>query len=295
MIVVFGAAGQLGRAFRELLPKGACISLSRADADFSKPDLLPELLKKIQEKYHPSWVINAAGYTQVDLAEKEEDIAFLINAESPGILAKWCAANQTRLIQFSTDYVFNGVGATPWTEETPTAPLGAYARTKQAGENFVLNSGCEHLIIRSSWIFDRTGKNFLTTMMKLGSEKETLKIVSDQIGAPTFAIDLVRAVIQIIEVIEIRDERTFPSGIYHLCSGGETSWHGFAQRIFEVLRSQGTPLQVKSVLSIPSTEYPSPALRPKNSRLSCQKALRTFGVELPSWEEGLKNCLKADF
>ena len=293
MIVIFGASGQLGCAFRELLPAGAFVSLSREQADFSRPDLLPEVLEKIREKYRPLWIINAAAYTHVDLAEKEEDKALRINSESPGILARWCGVNQIPMIHFSTDYVFSGDGTKPCQEGDLTQPLSAYGRTKQAGEKTVLASGCNHLIFRTSWIYDRTGKNFLTAMQKLGAEKETLKIVSDQIGAPTFAVDLARAVIQIIEVIKIRNDPTFQSGIYHLCNSGETSWYGFAGKIFDVLRSQGTSLKVNSVIPIPSAEYTSPAVRPKNSRLDCQKALRSFGVGMPSWEDALNSCLNS--
>ena len=293
MIVIFGASGQLGSAFRELLPAGAYIALNREQADFSRPDLLPKILEKIMEVHRPLWIINAAAYTQVDLAEKEEDKALRINAESPGILARWCAANQIPLIHFSTDYVFSGIGTKPWQESDTAQPMNAYGRTKLAGEMAILAAGCDHLIFRSSWIYDRTGKNFLTTMQKVGVEKEAIRVVADQMGAPTSAQDLARAVIHILEVIEIRADLTFESGIYHLCSSGETSWHGFAEKIFETLRLQGVQLKVKSVIPIPASEYPSPAMRPKNSRMDCQKVLHSFGVTMPSWEKGLISCLNA--
>ena len=291
MIVIFGASGQLGCAFRELLPAGAFISLNRDQADFSKPELLSGILERIWNQHHPLWIINAAAYTQVDLAEKEEEKALRINSESPALLARWCASHQIPLIHFSTDYVFDGSGSIPWRENDQVHPLGAYARTKLAGENAITASGCDYLIFRSSWIYDRTGRNFLTTMEKLGTERESLKVVSDQFGAPTYSIDLARAVIQIIEVIEIRGETNFDSGVFHLCNRGETSWNGFAQEIFNILEARGAQLKVKSVIPISSSEYPTPAQRPCNSRLDCRKVLESFGVAMPTWEEGLNRCL----
>jgi dTDP-4-dehydrorhamnose reductase len=268
----------------------SAIVLGQPEADFSRPDSLSTLLDKAFEQRRFEAVINAAAYTAVDLAESEEPRAHLINAESPGAIARWCAEHELPLVHYSTDYVFSGQGERPWREDDPVAPLGAYGRTKLAGEQAIMNTQCRAVIFRTSWVYDAYGKNFVRTMLKLGAERETLKVVSDQHGAPTYAPSLARATLQTLN--QALEKPHFPTGIYHLCNSGETTWHEFATRIFEQARILGMPLKVKSVEAIPSSAYPTPAHRPLNSRLDQSKIAEVFGIRMPDWHEGLADCIK---
>lgn len=283
--LILGAHGQLGRAFSELLGPLA-LTASRKEADLSQPEACLDFIKKIR----PTAILNAAAYTQVDLAEKEEALALKINGETPGLIAKWCAQETIPFVHFSTDYVFSGEGTAPWRETDPVSPLSAYGRTKLEGERRIVEAGGLHLIFRTSWVYDAHGKNFLTTMLRLGKEREILRVVSDQIGAPTFAADLARGAVQALG--HAAKKPSFPSGIYHLCNAGETSWHHFAEQIFAFAALKNIPLQVKKVEPISTSDYPTPAQRPKNSRLSHQKVEQTLGIQLPNWKESLKTCME---
>jgi dTDP-4-dehydrorhamnose reductase len=283
-IMVLGAGGQVGRALVEALGPRA-IALGRSDADYSRPTTLPAVL----DRFKPAAVINAAAYTQVDRAESEYDEALRVNGEAPGILAGWCAAHDVPLVHYSTDYVFPGTGFRPWTETDAVGPLNAYGRTKLEGERRVAAAGGQWLIFRTSWVYDAIGRNFFTTMLRLGQERETLSVVADQHGAPTYAPHLAEATLRALERAMAQAE--FPSGIYHLCHGGETTWHGFSEAIFAGARYRAHNLRVESVRPIASSEYPTPAKRPLNSRLDTSRALATFGVQLPHWLVGLDACL----
>jgi dTDP-4-dehydrorhamnose reductase len=283
-LLVLGANGQIGSAMKALHP--TALFLDREGADLSKPDMIESLL----ETHAPDIVINAAAYTQVDNAEAEEKIAFTINAESPSVIAIYCASRDIPFIHFSTDYVFNGSGEKPWKEDDDVGPLSAYGRTKLAGEDRIKQVGGRYLIFRTSWLYDARGKNFLNTMLRLGGEREELKVVSDQMGAPTYVPQLARASLKALGHALRKEE--FPSGVYHLCHAGATSWYGFANAIFEQARARGASLKVSKVLPIPSEQYPTPAKRPKNSRLDCTKAYQVLGVELPTWQQGLAECMK---
>jgi dTDP-4-dehydrorhamnose reductase len=286
-VVVLGSNGQVGRAWIQLLGHAKAIAATREEADLSHPEKYLAYL----DAQMPSAVINAGAYTQVDLAEKEEVLAHKINAEAPGKIAQWCASKNIPFVHFSTDYVFPGTGHQPWKETHTPHPLSVYGKTKAQGEENVRASGARHLIFRTSWVYDGQGKNFLNTMLKLGRDRESLKIVSDQVGAPTYAPDLARASWEALQSALKMPQ--FPFGIYHLCNGGETTWFGFAQKIFEIARRQGISLRIKDVVPISSSDYPTPAERPKNSRLCTEKMQNVFGIQLPEWQKSLELCMKS--
>ncbi len=286
-LLVLGANGQIGSAMKALHP--TAVFLDRKDADLAKPAMIESVL----ESHAPDMVINAAAYTQVDNAEAEEKIAFTINAESPSVIAIYCAGRDIPFVHYSTDYVFNGSGEKPWKEDDEVSPLSVYGRTKLAGEDRIKQVGGRYLIFRTSWLYDATGKNFLNTMLRLGAEREELKVVSDQMGAPTYVPQLARASLKALGNALRKEE--FPSGVYHLCHAGATSWYGFATAIFEQARAQGVSLKVHKIHPIPTEQYPTPAKRPKNSRLDCNKAYQVLGVEMPSWQQGLQACMKEKY
>ena len=294
-VLVTGVTGQLGRAVVELLGAHHCIAASRAVLPLDFPETIPTRLDYLK----PRAILNCAAYTAVDAAERPEEDIFVraINSESPARLARWAYENKIPLVHFSTDYVFDGSGTTPRDEAATPSPLNAYGRSKLEGEKAILQSGAKALIFRTSWVYDSNGKNFLNTMLRLGAERPELKIVSDQYGAPTYAPHLALAAVDALEralAIEARSQK-FPTGVYHLCNSGETTWHGFASQIFEGVRSRGSKLAVTRVDPIASSEYPTPARRPLNSRLNCSRALEVLGVSLPPWEQGLEECLDLKF
>lgn len=294
MIVVIGSTGQLGQSLLRLLDQQGTETLAfdRKALDLSAaPDSLGPALRTIFARLpaRPTAVFLTAAYTQVDRAESERDLAFRINAEAPGAIARFCREAGLPLVHFSTDYVFSGEGDQPWQETSPVAPLNAYGASKLAGEKAIQAAGGSYLIFRTSWVYAPFGKNFLKTMLKLGSERETLSVVSDQVGAPTYAPHLADGALSGLDWA--LSFELFPSGIYHLCNQGWTSWHGFAVAIFEAARKRGWNLKVREVKAIPSSEYPTPAARPGNSRLSLDQTTRILGVTLPSWQAGLTECL----
>ncbi len=285
-ILVFGASGQVGRALLKILGHHG-IGFFSSQADFKNFSTLFDLLKKSS----PSAVINAAAYTAVDLAETHESLATEINGKTPGLIAQWCTQEQIPFIHYSTDYVFSGEGSHPWQENSPVGPLNAYGRSKLEGEIQVQSAGGNFLIFRTSWVYDGIGKNFLTTMLKLGKSKKTLEIVNDQWGAPTYAGHLAQATLQCLSSALLSN--SFPSGIYHLCNDGETNWLNFAHTIFQMATQKGLPLVIEQVYGISSSDYPTPAKRPLNSRLNLDKTQNTLGVRLPHWKVGLKECLES--
>lgn len=284
MIAIFGAGGQVGRALAGLLPDAAAFDVG--DVDFLHPKEVLLLLEGLR----PDVVFNAAAYTQVERAEGEEGIARAINAATPAEVASWCAGHGAEFIHFSTDYVFGGDGTRPWTEDDPMNPWNAYGRTKAEGDRRVAAAGGRFLIFRTSWLYDDRGRNFLTTMMSLARERETIRVVDDQFGAPTYAPELAAAVVE--AHARARAAREFPSGVYHLCHAGETSWFGFARAIFEAALQKGAIGAVPRLEAISTKEYGGPVRRPRNSRLATEKARRVLGVGLPRWEEGLRACME---
>lgn len=284
-VLIFGKQGQIARAFAALLGQQA-IALGRNECNLANAESITTALGR----YKPSIIINAAAYTQVDKAETEREEAHAINAASLATIGAWAKANHALVVHFSTDYVFNGAGNTPWVETAPTHPLNHYGATKLAGEQALAASGAKGFIFRISWVYDGEGANFLNTMLRLGAERENLSIVADQFGAPCYAPWVAKTVWQVVQQADFREMDGVET--YHLAPAGEVSWHGFATRIFEVARKYGVELKVKEVAAIPSSAYPTPAVRPLNSRLDCRKIVTRFGLELPSWEEGVEEALR---
>lgn len=290
-ILLLGANGQVGwELHRALAPLGPVRALERAEADLSDPDALRHAVREVA----PSLIVNAAAYTAVDRAEKEEALAGAVNADAPGLLAEEAKRLGIALVHYSTDYVFDGVGGRPAMEDDPTAPLNAYGRTKLAGEAAIRDSGCAHLILRTSWVYSMRGANFLLTVKRLAAELEEMRIVADQTGAPTWARGIAGATALILARCGAPAESGVlaeKSGVYHLTAAGETTWHGFAEAVVDWLRVTNRPVRCKDVRAIPTSDYPTPAKRPANSLLDCTKLRRSFGVGIPDWREQFDLCV----
>lgn len=284
-ILVSGHNGQVAQALQQALADlGQVQMLGRDQLDLAHPERIAERVRALA----PDLIINAAAHTAVDQAENEPELAFAINAEAPGVFAEEAARLGIPLIHYSTDYVFDGSKATPYTEDDVPNPLGVYGRSKLAGEQAIAAVGAEHLILRTSWVYSRHGRNFLLTMQRLLQEKPELRVVADQIGAPTWAGTIAASTRQLIERWQAGQAGDW--GTYHLTAQGETSWFGFAQAIAEHLENTGKPCA--TLLPIPSSEYPTPARRPLNSRLDCSRLQRQWQVSQPDWRQALIDCLK---
>ena len=290
-ILLLGGNGQVGWELRRALaPLGPVRALERAEADLADPDALIHVVRETA----PSLIVNAAAYTAVDRAEEDEALARTINADAPGILAGEAKRLGIALVHYSTDYVFDGVGEQPAMESDLTEPLNAYGRTKLAGEEAIRDSGCAHLILRTSWVYSMRGANFLLTVRRLAGELEEMRIVADQTGAPTWARGIAGATALILARCEAPAETGIlaeKGGLYHLTASGETTWHGFAEAIVDWLRATGQPVRCKRVHPIPTSDYPTPARRPANSLLDCTKLRETFGIAIPDWREMLNLCV----
>ena len=283
-ILVLGRSGQVGTALTQSLQGlGELIALDRAQLDLTNPDAIRTTLREIQ----PQIVINAAAYTAVDAAESDQAMAFQINAVAPRVMAQESERLGAALIHYSTDYVFDGGKQGAWIEDDATAPLSVYGHSKLAGEQAITDVGGTHLILRTSWVYGLHGKNFLLTMLKLAESRDSLAIVDDQIGAPTWALTIADATSAIIRDAGEPAQLAALSGIYHLCAGGHTSWFGFAQAIFSHASVQRKP----QLRPITTAEYPTPAQRPHNSILNTDKFRRSFG-DLPTWDDALQTCLQ---
>ena len=293
-ILLLGKNGQLGWELqRSLSVLGEVVALDRHglsgwSGDLSQPSALAQTVQQIQ----PQVIVNAAAYTAVDRAESEPDLAHAINAQAPEILAQEAQKLGAWLVHFSTDYVFDGSGQQPWTETDACAPLSVYGQTKWQGEQAVVASGCRYLMFRTSWVYGARGGNFAKTMLKLAQERDALRVIDDQIGAPTGA-DLLADVTAhaLAKVLEPGSES---SGNYHLAAAGETSWHGYAQFVLTQAKALGVSLKVQpeDVQAIPTSAYPTPARRPLNSRLDTRKIQDTFGLTLPHWTLGVARMLE---
>ncbi len=290
--LLLGANGQVGWELqRALAPLGevvACDFDSPAPhtADFSRPDTLAALVQAVR----PALIVNAAAHTAVDKAESEPDLARALNATAPAVLAQQARASGALLVHYSTDYVFDGSGSTPRDETAEANPLSVYGRTKWEGEQAIQTSGCRHLILRTSWVYAARGGNFARTMLRLAQERDELRVIDDQIGAPTGA-DLL-ADVTAHAVRAIQHDPTL-CGLYHCTASGQTSWHGYARLVIEHARAQELPIRVapEAIRPIATTEYPTPARRPLNSRLDCAKLTDAFGLRLPPWEQGVRRML----
>lgn len=283
-ILISGQQGQVSQALQQRLQNmGELIVLGRDQLDLSQPESIRPVVRDIK----PDLIINAAAHTAVDQAESEPDLAFAINATSPGVFAEEAAALGIPLIHYSTDYVFDGSKAGGWVESDAPNPLGVYGSSKLAGERAIAAAGGQHLILRTSWVYSLTGRNFLLTMQRLLQERETLSIVADQIGAPTWAVTIAASTGALIE--RWRDGAPGAWGVYHLTASGETSWFGFAEAIGQQLINSGKPCAVLEPIA--SSAYPTPAARPLNSRLDCSLLQREWGVSQPDWHDALLECL----
>lgn len=289
-ILLIGHNGQVGFELNRILsPHGDLAAVDFPSVDLGDPDSILACLKE----HRPQLVVNAAGYTGVDRAESEPDRAMAVNGTAPGIIAEELKKTGGALVHFSTDYVFDGRKATSYREDDETSPLSTYGRSKRAGEQAVIASGVPHLLLRSSWIYGSRGSNFLLTILKLAREREEIRIVDDQFGAPTWSRTVAETTAEILKNsggLESGGDFGGKSGLYHLAASGETSWYGFAREALD-LDPGKEEQRVRRLVPTPTSAYPTPAARPLNSRLDCTLLQRTFSVILPSWEESLRQIM----
>ena len=278
-ILVFGKNGQVATELSRLAVGDLQLTLlGRDEADLTQPEFCAEAIGA----HRPDAVINAAAYTAVDKAEEEEALAQVVNADAPAAMASTCADLGIPFLSISTDYVFSGEGKAPWRPNDQTRPQGAYGRTKLAGEKAVAEAGGLWTILRTSWVVSAHGNNFVKTMRRLGAERDSINIVADQIGGPTPAADIANACLTIARRMS---EPSPPSGIYHFSGAPDVSWADFAREIFNQSDIDC------AVSDIPSTDFPTPAKRPLNSRMNCDTTLRDFGIKRPDWRKGLEKIL----
>jgi dTDP-4-dehydrorhamnose reductase len=285
-VLITGVTGQVGGALIGAFGnKVAVVPATRAALDLARTDTIAMALDQIA----PDLIINPAAYTAVDRAEDERDLAYLINGEAPGHIARWAAGRGVPVIHLSTDYVYDGSGGSPWCEDDVTGPLSVYGASKLAGEDAIRAAGGPHLIIRTSWVYAAKGTNFLRTIARLAGERPELRIVADQVGAPTTARVIADAIARIVmeRPSDLPARFAAADGLVHLAAAGETSWHGFASAIVEGLKARGTPLKAQSIVPIRTQDYPTKAKRPANSRLDLTRLQRVFGVTPPHWQQAL--------
>ncbi|ACK64574.1 dTDP-4-dehydrorhamnose reductase [Rippkaea orientalis PCC 8801] len=284
-ILVTGIDGQVGQELKKTLnPLGEVIGVNRQTIDLTKPDRLRQLIQEI----HPNIIINGAAYTAVDQAEKEPELALAVNGIAPTIIAEEAHKLGAFLLHISTDYVFDGTKNIPYTEEDPTHPLSVYGQSKLAGEQGIQKHSDRYVILRTAWVYGSYGKsNFVKTMLRLGQEREQIRVVSDQIGSPTWAQDIAQTINQLLLTLDLKNT----AEIYHFTNSGVASWYDFAVTIFEEAQNIGFPLKVQQVDPITTADYPTPAKRPSSSVLSGQKITATLGKYAPYWRNSLKQML----
>jgi dTDP-4-dehydrorhamnose reductase len=284
--MVTGVTGQVGGALIKVLgPAGSIIAAGRDVLDLAHPDLIAAVLDRIA----PDLIINPAAYTAVDRAEDERELAFRVNAEAPAAIARWAAGRCIPIIHFSTDYVFDGSGARPWREDDPTNPLSTYGTSKLAGENAVRSAGGPHLIVRTSWVYAASGTNFLRSIVRVAREREELRIVGDQIGAPTSARLIADTLAGIVGTsrASLTGRCAACNGVINVAASGETSWYGFAVAIVEGLKARGVALSVVKIVPVATAEYPTKARRPGNSRFDLTRLNELFRIAPPDWRAPL--------
>lgn len=285
--LVTGSNGQVGFELRRsLAPLGEVIALDRASCDLTQPDALRQLVRE----YRPDVIVNPAAYTAVDKAESDADTAFAVNGTAAGVLAEEARALGSLLVHYSTDYVFDGTKAGLYVETDAVNPQSVYGKSKLAGERAIAASGAVALVLRTCWVAGAHGGNFAKTILKLGRERENLRVIADQFGAPTTAALIADVTAQIVARYWLFGERSaFPTGIYHLAAAGETTWHGYATEVLTYAARKGVELKADptSIEPIPATAYPLPAPRPLNSQLDTCKLRDTFGIHLPDWRQGV--------
>jgi dTDP-4-dehydrorhamnose reductase len=290
VILLFGAEGQVGWELqRSLSIQGTVTPLTRAQVNLSDGPAVRAAIRAAR----PAAIVNAAAYTAVDKAESEAELAFAINAHAPAIMAEEAKAAGIPLMHFSTDYAYDGRKSSPYVEDDATNPQSVYARSKLAGDEAILASGAHAVILRTSWVYAARGANFLRTILRLAGEREGLRVVSDQVGAPTSAELLADVAAQVLRDIGKTNAGTQPT-LFHCAAAGETSWHGYATYIVSEARNLGAALKLapENIEAIPTEQYPTPAARPKNSRLDCSRLERAFGLQLPPWQLHVKRALK---
>ena len=304
--MLIGKSGQVGSELALVLSRvGDVVSLDRQQLDLSKPD---DIRRAIRES-RPNLIVNAAAYTAVDQAEKDEISARTVNADAPAVMAEVAKAIRAVLVHYSTDYVFDGTKNAPYVESDAANPINVYGATKLAGEQAIQDSGASHLIFRTAWVYATSGRNFLLTMLRLATQKEELRVVRDQFGAPTWSREIARATAEVLMRLRIGDRDGIApsevSGIYHMTAGGETCWHEFAKAILEeasrtsqdvpwfAKATSGQPFLARRVTAVTTPEFPTPARRPAYSILSNSRLLGTFGTELPDWRSQLHSAFTA--
>ena len=286
-VLLFGSNGQLGWTFRQHLSAERLTVLDRQAADLTNPEAIRAAIRT----QRPDIILNAAAYTAVDKAQSEPELAHQINAVAPGVMAEEAQALGACLVHFSTDYVFAGKGTQPYKESDASGPLSVYGQTTLAGEQAVQQACARHLIFRTSWVVGEHGGNFMKTMLRLAAERDSLRVVADQYGVPTSARFLVHHSLAAVNhcLQQEAEQQAAPWGVYHLVPAGETTWHAYAQHVIGLAHAQGLPMNAKpeDVHPIRTEDYPLPAPRPKNSRLSTEKFQRAFGISLPAWQPSL--------
>jgi dTDP-4-dehydrorhamnose reductase len=294
-ILLTGSTGQVGGELLKLLPElGEVIAPSRSTLDLANPQSIRNTIRTIK----PRWIVNPGAYTGVDKAETEPSLAHAINAEAIHTIGEEARNLGAGVIHFSTDYVFSGAGTTPYVETDTPSPVSVYGSTKLAGEKALAATGAGHLIFRTSWVYGATGKNFLLTILKLARERDHLRIVGDQYGAPTWSRDLAEMTLQVIgrcekaaTTLPLSDVLSEVGGIYHASGRGETTWHGFAAEAIRIQSEKETTTPFAHTEAITTADYPTPAKRPANSRLNCNKLQQQFGWRMMHWQESLREVL----
>lgn len=297
-ILLLGAHGQVGGETLPLLQKlGDVVSPGRAELDLTDASAVRAAVRELK----PRWIVNAAAYTAVDKAESESRTAYALNGDAPRILGEEAARNGSAVIHFSTDYVFSGEGSRPWQEDDAPGPLSVYGASKLAGERALAESGAAHFIFRTSWVFGARGENFLRRILQLAQEREELRIVDDQVGSPTWSRTLACLVDHTIRRAEEKtklegrglDEAVRPiGGLYHASSIGETTWFGFATEFVHIARQATPDKTLARLVAIPSSAYPTAAVRPRNSRLNCERLERGLGFKTPDWQFATREVMK---
>ncbi|MGY4509019.1 dTDP-4-dehydrorhamnose reductase [Bradyrhizobium sp. USDA 3650] len=287
-ILLTGTSGQVGGALLPLLNTShVVLAPQRAELDLSRPETVAEALDGLA----PDLIVNPAAYTAVDKAEDEAELALRVNAASPAAMAAWARKRNVPLIHFSTDYVFDGSGETPWREGDRCGPLSSYGRSKWEGERAIQASGAAHLILRTSWVYAAQGTNFLRTMTRLARERDELRVVADQFGAPTAAASIAEATSAIIDrrtnTTDLAEDFAAAEGLVHLANAGTTSWHGFATAIVDGLKMRGQAVKSATIHAIATSEFPTKAIRPANSRLDTSRLRQAFGVSMPGWSQAM--------
>ena len=290
--LLIGKDGQVGSNLEEIFKRNGTeyFAPSIDELDFSKPSKVKDYLSKLE--FNPDYIINAAAYTAVDKAEDEPEICDNINHKSVKEIAEYCSSNDVRLVHFSTDYIYNGEGQSEFFEDERSSlgPLNQYGKTKLAGDQAIELSGCEYLIFRTSWVYNHIGKNFVLTMLKLFQEKEEIQVIDDQTGSPTYAVDIAEATIEAIN--KAKDFSDFPSGVYHLTSPEKVTWFEFANKILKTAKEKQLlkAIKLENIKPVETSQFPTKAKRPHNSRLSVKKISDKFAIVLPDVETSIKDC-----